>query len=126
MDDSEDVDFYSFELNAGDTVAIDIDANQFSSQLFSELRLLDSEGTELAQNNYTPAPDELFVSGFDSYLEFTAEEAGTYYLGVSQLDNTTYDPFTAGSGTGAIYPDFGINTGEYDLKIGLTPSGSVG
>lgn len=124
VDASEDVNFYKFNLKAGDTVTVDIDASQFSSELDSELRLFDYQGTELLIVNNAPAPDEFFVANRDPYLDFTAEEAGTYIVGVSQLGNRTYDPFTAGSGSGRIFPDSGINTGEYDLEIGLILRGS--
>jgi Ca2+-binding RTX toxin-like protein len=41
-------------------------------------------------------------------------------VGVAQLGNQTYDPFEAGTGSGRIFPDFGINIGEYTIDINLT------
>ena len=125
-DPSEDVDFYSFDLNAGDTVKIDVDAvgalnlslyEGIDLRLDSELRLFDADGNELASVNNAAAPDEEFSR--DPYLEFTAEEAGTYYVGVSQLGNDDYDPNVAGSGSGWIFPEIGVYVGEYDLSISL-------
>ena len=43
----------------------------------------------------------------------------SYYVGVAQLSNRTYDPFEAGSGSGRIFPDFGINIGEYEIEFSL-------
>jgi Ca2+-binding RTX toxin-like protein len=127
-DPSEDVDFYKFDLNAGDTVEIDVDAvgviddlslyPGVELRLDSELRLLDADGNELASVNNAAAPDEEFSR--DPYLEFTAEEAGTYYVGVSQLGNNNYDPDVAGSGSGWIFPEIGVYVGEYDLNVSLT------
>ncbi|MEB3280101.1 MAG: pre-peptidase C-terminal domain-containing protein [Lyngbya sp.] len=123
---SEDVDIYKFDLEAGNTLTVDVDAvGQFNLSLYegvdlrldSELRLFDADGNELASVNNAAAPDEEFSR--DPYLEFTAEEAGTYYVGVSQLGNNNYDPFVEGSGSGWIFPEIGVYVGEYDLNVSL-------
>ncbi|MEM6716165.1 MAG: PPC domain-containing protein, partial [Cyanobacteria bacterium P01_C01_bin.147] len=141
---SEDVDFYSFTLTAGQTVTLDVDGlDNFSNLspfepfpdafLFSalqdipqqpdhELRLFDVEGNELAANNDGAAPGEVFSR--DPYLEFTAETAGTYYVGVSHLGNRNYDPFVQLSGTGWTFPEVGVFNGFYDLTVTLTDSAS--
>lgn len=125
-DFSEDVDFYSFELNAGNTVTIDVDAvgtfnmllhEGVEQRLDSELRLFDADGNELASVN-NAAPGEEFSR--DPYLEFTAKEAGRYYVGVSQLGNRNYDPNVENSGSGWIFPEIGVHVGEYDLNVSLT------
>ncbi|MEM6401188.1 MAG: DVUA0089 family protein [Cyanobacteria bacterium P01_D01_bin.116] len=105
VDASEDVDFYSFDLNEGQSITIDIDANGIGdsglgSALDSVLRIFDAEGNELAINNQGVAPDEIFQAEGDPYLEFTAPAAGTYYAGISNLGNDFYDPFVLGSGSG--------------------------
>ena len=74
---------YSFELQAGDTVALDIDSIPFEQGGFdvegsADLRLFDADGNELAYSSRDTAPGELFASGRDSFIEFTATEAGTY------------------------------------------------
>jgi Ca2+-binding RTX toxin-like protein len=119
VDQTEDVDMYSFELASGDTVRIDIDADQLGSTLDAILRVFDAQGNQLAQSDDDGAPDELFVAGLDSYLEFTAETAGTYYVGVSSFpngefsfNNNPYDPLVAGSGTGR-------SSGTYTLNLSL-------
>ncbi|MEM1281753.1 MAG: PPC domain-containing protein, partial [Cyanobacteria bacterium P01_H01_bin.152] len=121
---SEDVDFYSFSLAAGQTVALDVDGlDDFSSvsigvpfpdafifpvlqdipqTVDTELRLFDAAGNELFANNDGAAPGEEFSR--DPYLEFTAETAGTYYVGVSALGNRTYDPFVQFSGSAWTFP----------------------
>ncbi|MEM9212790.1 MAG: PPC domain-containing protein [Cyanobacteria bacterium P01_F01_bin.150] len=131
-----DVDFYSVSLDAGQTVAIDIDGDiGFDPTAFSpfpivlpaleevlqtsdtELRLFDAQGNELAANSDGAAPGEEFSR--DPYLEFTAETAGTYYIGVSQLGNRNYDPFVEGSGSGWTFPEVGVHISDYELIVTL-------
>ncbi|MEM9218559.1 MAG: PPC domain-containing protein [Cyanobacteria bacterium P01_F01_bin.150] len=135
FDPSEDVDFYTFNLEAGQTISLDIDAGEWNTfetfeytivypaldevQLTdTELRLFDAEGNELAANNDGAAPGEEFSR--DPYLEFTAETAGTYYVGVSALGNRNYDPFTSRSGSAWTFPEVGVFYGPYELTATLT------
>ncbi|MBE9216534.1 pre-peptidase C-terminal domain-containing protein [Plectonema cf. radiosum LEGE 06105] len=129
-DPTEDVDLYSFNLKAGDTVKIDVDSIPFESAKFpgieqrldSELRLFDADGNELASVNNTAAPGQEFSR--DPYLEFTASESSTYYVGISQLGNRDYDPLVDNNltrGSGWIFPEIGVFFGEYDLNVSLTP-----
>ncbi|MEL6555703.1 MAG: pre-peptidase C-terminal domain-containing protein, partial [Cyanobacteria bacterium J06621_11] len=141
VDLSEDVDFFSFSLEAGQSINLDIDTEpslvdgviDFRSVVYpalseivqtfdTELRLFDAEGNELAANNDGAAPDEDFSR--DPFLSFTASEAGTYYVGVSQLGNRDYDPFTARSGSGWTFPEIGVFNGFYDLTATLTDGDS--
>ncbi|ACB54023.1 hypothetical protein cce_4675 [Crocosphaera subtropica ATCC 51142] len=137
QDYPEDVDFFSFNLEAGQTVSLDIDTEEtlpnadtgrpvvypaFSDilqKIDTELRLFDAEGNELAANNDGAAPGEEFSR--DPFLEYTATESGTYYVGVSQLGNRNYDPFVSRSGSGWTFPEVGVNFGSYELTATLTP-----
>ncbi len=129
---AEDVDFYSVALEADQTVTFDIDgeAQVFNDSLLvypsldgltqtpdTELRLFDADGNELAANNDGAASDEVFSR--DPFLAFTASEAGTYYVGVSQLGNRNYDPFTVRSGSGWTFPEVGVFYGDYELTATL-------
>ena len=133
-DPSEDVDLYTFNLEAGQTVSLDIDSSEWNTVetldlpvVFpalddvqnpdTELRLFDADGNELAANNDGAAPDEEFSR--DPYLEYTAESAGTYYVGVSQLGNDNYDPNVARSGSGWTFPEVGVFFGDYELTVTL-------
>ena len=134
----EDVDFYSVTLDAGQTVALDIDAGEpqtadglvfpaledILQTTDTELRLFDADGNELAANNDGAAPDEVFSR--DPYLEFTAETAGTYYVGVSQLGNDNYDPFVERSGSGWTFPEVGVFFGDYELTASLVEGNGGG
>ena len=132
VEPTEDLDFYSFDLEAGDTVKLDVDSIPFETaryegieqQLDSELRLFDVDGNELKSVNNGAAPDEEFSR--DPYLEFTAESAGTYHVGVSQLGNNNYDPLVddnLSNGSGWFFPEIGVFYGEYELNVELASNG---
>lgn len=108
-----DVDLYKFTVTAGMIVDIDIDTPlNGTGGLGSFLRLFNSAGTQLASNNDAAAPGENVV-GYDAYLRYTFATAGTYYVGVSNANNTTYDPTNA---TGIIGGGFD-SIGTYQLNI---------
>ena len=121
VDATEDVDLYAFELAVGDTIKLDLDATgEVMPVDLAELILFDSEGNNLVQGSaLSPSPDDAFAS-FLPYIEYTATEAGTYYAGVSAFFNLAYDPFTAGSGSGATLDAFNLNgLGDYTLGFEL-------
>jgi len=127
IDATEDVDMYSFTMKAGDTVTLDVDSIPFELEDFdrtqavdTEIRLFNAAGEELLLNTEAPAPGELFESGRDAYVEFTATEIGTYYAGVAMLSNRAYDPNVQGSGSGRAFERFGISPGEYTFEANLT------
>ncbi|WP_138505531.1 Ig-like domain-containing protein [Nostoc sp. PA-18-2419] len=105
------LDLLKFQLNAGEQVTIDIDAKEFGSGLDSVLRLFDSSGNQVAVSDNNPAPGESFST--DSYIDFTASSAQTYYVGVSSYYDFYYDPFT-GSPTG-----YGYTSGSYTLNVSI-------
>ncbi|MEQ8970575.1 MAG: pre-peptidase C-terminal domain-containing protein [Coleofasciculus sp. C1-SOL-03] len=104
-----DVDFYKVQLNLGERVRIDIDAEQFGSYLDAELRLFDSRGNEVASSDADAAPGEAY-SGRDPYIDFIASRDDTYYIGVSHSGNY-YDPFVATMDYGYGY------SGGYNLEV---------
>ena len=103
---NDDVDLIQFQLDAGDQVTIDIDANESGSELDPILRLFDSSGNEVAVNDD--------FSSLDSFIDFTASVSDTYFVGVSSFSNFSYDPFVEGSGSGG-------STGNYDIEISIFP-----
>ena len=110
------LDLLKFELDAGDRVTIDIDANEFGSGLDSVLRLFDSSGNEVAVSDNDLAPDDNFFSA-DSYIDFTASSAQTYYVGASSYYDFYYDPFS-GSPTG-----YGYTSGSYTINVSVGNAG---
>ena len=111
IDDGLDVDLYKVQLQAGDQIFIDIDTIDQGGGIDSFLRLFDADGNQLSTNDDQPAPGEDFT--FDSFIDFTVDETGSYFIGVSGFSNTNYDPTIEGSG------DFG-STGDYSLELTVT------
>ncbi|MEO0868250.1 MAG: hypothetical protein AAFY17_07330 [Cyanobacteria bacterium J06642_11] len=56
--------------SAGNTIEIDIDADEFNSGLDSVLQLFDEFGTVVAVSDDALAPDEAF--SLDSYINYSA------------------------------------------------------
>jgi len=104
-----DVDIYSLPVTAGQEIGFDIDAQESGGQLDSMLRLFDSDGQELADNDDAHDPDTN-ISSYDSYIQYTFTKSETVYIGVSGYYNSSYDPWTSGSGTSG-------STGAYTLLI---------
>jgi len=102
-----DVDLYQFDLpmQAGLSKLVTIRAEADGSSLDAYLRLLDSTGQELANND-----DEAYP-GLDSSVRTYLLAGGTYYVGVSASGNALYDPATADSGM--VNP----TDGAYDLTL---------
>ena len=101
---NNDVDLLKLELDNGDRLTVDVDAQDLGSNLDPILRLFDSAGNEVAVNDDS--------GNLDSLIEFTATATDTYYASVSSYANFSYDPFIGGSGAG-------FSTGEYDLTISV-------
>ena len=103
-----DVDLVSFTLSAGQIVSIETATG--GAGLDTLLRLFDPFGAEVAFND--DRLDGEFVT-LDSRIVHIAEVAGTFTVGVSDVDNESYDPEVAGSGTR------GFTTGAYGLTVSL-------
>ncbi len=118
IDPANDLDIYQFRVTAGQVVDFDIDTPlNGGSGLGSYLRLFNAQGQQLAANNDAAAPGESVI-GFDAYLRYTFTSGGTYYVGVSNVNNTTYNP---SNGNGTVTT--GTNaTGDYQLNIQLVPT----
>jgi hypothetical protein len=95
-------------VTKGQRVAFDVDRATGSS-LNSFLRLFDTNGNQLATNDDAAAPGE--SKGSDSYISFTFNTAGNYFIGVSNNLNTKYEPRFG-------YGDNGVgSTGGYKLSL---------
>ena len=112
-----DVDMYRFTVVSGQVVDFNINTPFNGPRgLGSYLRLFSAQGVELAFNNDAAAPGESQI-GFDSYLRHTFAVGGTYYVGVSNANNTQYDPLT-GNGDTAGGP---YSIGTYQLIVEVFP-----
>lgn len=113
-----DVNMVSFAVAAGQIVDFDIDTVlNGPGGLGSFIRLFDSQGSELAFNNNGAAPGENAI-GFDAYLRYTFASGGTYYVGVSNLNNIQYSPTTGNGDTAGGFHSIG----SYQLIIQTAPS----
>ncbi|MEM9271586.1 MAG: DVUA0089 family protein [Cyanobacteria bacterium P01_F01_bin.143] len=107
VDATNDVDLFAVELNAGDTILADINAEINDSELDSVLTIFGANGNVLVQNDDNSFED---FSEPDSFQQFTALLNGTYYIGVSSSENLEYDPTEADSGVGD-------SSGVYELVL---------
>ncbi len=107
-----DVDFFQINVGGGDRISIDLDHLSTDLNTDTFVRLFDSAGAELASSDDTagPAPE---VSGFESYVEFTAPANGAYYIGVSAFGNQNYNPINGTGKTDAL-PN---KLGNYLLRV---------
>jgi hypothetical protein len=106
--DPNEVHLYQMLLSPGDKVTASVTAYSASNPLDSVLRVFDSDGKQLAINDNANGPDPS--------VTFTVANFGSYFIGVSSAGNITYDPQTAGSGSG------GNSTGDFTLKATRVPT----
>jgi Ca2+-binding RTX toxin-like protein len=111
IESTSDVDLIKLQLDQGNVVTLNIEAQENGSSLDSIVRVFDSTGSEQAVNDDSAGPFENF--SLDSYLAYTAGETGDYYVGVSDFPNFSYDPNVENSGEGS------DPVGEYDLAISI-------
>lgn len=100
-----DVDMFRIDLNAGESLTVDVDAvaQDGGGSLTSTdlaLRVFDDYGSQIASNDDGVDP-ETGMNGDDPAWTFEASWSGTYYIGISRNDHVYYDPWYAGSGTGS-------------------------
>ena len=116
---SGDVDLYAVPMAAGQHLLVAVEAKALDeggalSNLDTYARLFDASGNQLAYNNDASNP-YTGVSSTDSSLNFVASSSVTYYVGVTAPGNSTYNPNTAGTGSGG-------GTGAYRLELLLSNS----
>ena len=102
-----DVDLVRFTVRAGQRVGFDVDraagSSLNSAPPVRRLRPADREQRRAA------SPGE--IKGPDSFLAFTFNTAGTFYIGVSNNQNKSYNPLTGAGDNGA------GSTGAYKLSL---------
>ena len=130
-----DVDFYRVYLNVGDRLIADIDTAadgpDTAMRVFNEAGIpqaFEDQAGELVTISYNDiAPDYLDpsdptdyvnqqpdpINTRDSFIDFTAERAGVYYVGVSSIGNDNYDTRTlSGRVAGA-----DVGSGTYRITL---------
>jgi hypothetical protein len=88
-DHAEDIDYWVLTAQAGDTIYVDIDANEFHSTMVPFATLLAGDGT-------TVLVDGREWDGLDPYLVYPVTTSGTYYVRI-------YGLLYAGRGSSAFY-----------------------
>jgi Bacterial Ig domain/Bacterial pre-peptidase C-terminal domain/Dockerin type I domain/GEVED domain len=123
---ASDVDLYQVKLDIGDRLIVDIDTvfnpNPQLSAVDTVLQLFDSNGrlVNLAGRNQATATfvDNLAAPGetlgIDPYLDYTAKAPGVYYVAISGLGNTAYDPQSSATRNAS------AGVGLYSLDIAVT------
>ncbi len=108
-----DVDLYRFTVVAGQVVDFDIDTTlNGAGGLGSYLRLFDASGAQLGFNDNAAAPGES-TTALMRTCDYTFAAAGTYYIGVSNSANISYDAVTGNGDTSS-----NTNaTGSYQLIV---------
>jgi len=109
----EDVDLFRVQLNAGQTIFIDVD--RITGGFDSYLRIFDSS-MQVRVNDDAAAPGE--SPSTDSYIQFTPTVGGTYYIGVSGKGNEVYNPGTGGNRNNG-------STGRYRLEVSRSQTGDA-
>ena len=104
-----DVDLYRIDLTAGDQLTLNLDN---SGGLYDYVRIFDAAGTQLL------LPPYFSPGNTNTPLRWTAPATGTFHVGISGYNNTTYDPTVPGSGRPADY------TGNYTLSLERLGAGS--
>ncbi|MCH7511042.1 MAG: pre-peptidase C-terminal domain-containing protein, partial [Chloroflexi bacterium] len=91
---SGDVDFYRFDLLDGERFSLDIDGT--TGGLNSTLSLFDINGTLLAFNDNasTSVGAGGSSSGFDSFLTYDIDTAGTYFVAVASAGGASSGSYT--------------------------------
>ncbi len=120
IDPISDVDVYAIDLEAGETLLLDIDygvdfMNPSASDVDTQIFVMDANGNVLAENDTSSSllGGAGSVSGFDPFAFFTATSADTYYVAVTSFNN---DPTGSGGGT---FDGNGMTSGDYVLNISV-------
>ncbi|MEM9002150.1 MAG: TIGR03118 family protein [Cyanobacteria bacterium P01_F01_bin.86] len=125
IDVSEDVDLYAFELAAGESITINVDADDSESLLQPVLRVFDADDGELDAVGQVETLEAITPGEGEATLTFTAETAGTYYAGISVLGNDDYDPAVVGSGSGWTVEGV-AEPGAYEVTFAAPTEASAG
>ena len=103
-----DVDIYAVTVAAGGVLTVDVDAASLAtpSSLDSYVRVFNASGGQVAFNDDA-------AGSLDSFVTYTVPTSGTYYVGISSYENSSYSATTAGTGRA------GQTTGTYAAKFSV-------
>ncbi len=118
IDPELDADLYRVELQEGDGIYVDIDAESLGSDLDSFVRIFDAQGNELT---FDDNDEGNFLDDFtnDSALAYAPDTGGEYYIGVSASGNFDYDPVNGRTNFSSNVTSPFSTVGNYDLQIDI-------
>ncbi len=114
IDAGGDVDIYRLQLSQGNTVTLDINAAELGTGLDPILTLFDPDGNPLEVNDDAEDPAS-GVFSLDSFISFTADTSGDYYVGVSGFPNFGYDQINGRTNLDS--NNDSSSSGDYELVI---------
>jgi hypothetical protein len=107
--DTEDIDYYAVELEAGARLAVEVEALRLGTALFDpKLRLFNPHGHEVVTEDDTP------IARQDAAFVHTAEEAGKYLVAISEASY---------GGAGNYY--YRLHIGQFPRPLMATPLGGT-
>ncbi|WP_339733694.1 Calx-beta domain-containing protein [uncultured Gimesia sp.] len=109
---SNDIDLHKFELSASGRFTAEITADRLPTKSFLDSVLTLYRESPGGVREIIARNDDYY--GEDAFLDLDLE-AGTYYLAITSVGNTEFDPTVSDSGYG------GRTDGEYTLDINFTP-----
>lgn len=109
---SNDIDLQKFELTTSGRFTAEITADRLPTKSFLDSVLTLYRESPGGVREIIARNDDYF--GEDAFLDLDLE-AGTYYLAVTSVGNTDFDPTVSDSGYG------GRTDGDYTLDINFTP-----
>jgi hypothetical protein len=108
---SGDIDYYALDVPAGTTIALDVNAARVGSSLDATLTLIGTDSaTVLAFNDD--------FNGSDSYIEYTVDLAGRYFVLIASYDGSGGAAYTYALSFGVVLPGPGDPTTLYATGLG--------
>jgi hypothetical protein len=124
IDAPGDTDFFQFQGRAGDEIVAEVHARRLDSPLDSVLRLLDSEGRQLACNDDNEDKGSgLNTHHADSYLRVKLTADGLYFIQISDTQGKGGPEYAYRLQIGAPQPDFELRV--VPSSLGVRGNGSV-
>jgi len=114
-------DYFLFTAQAGQALAMDVQARRLGSPLDSMLYLYNAKGQELARNDDWVDPDPamaLLVHHLDSRLVYTFPAAGDYVLRIKDIQRNGGEDFAYRLGIAAPRPDFAVLVSPDQPRLG--------
>lgn len=118
---SGDLDYYEVTANPGDHIVVDVDASEVGSDLDSLVAIFSASQLGTGSDGDLPLPvafNDDAGGTLDSYLDFTVEDADTYYVLVTGFPVVPEDLDDSGSGTPLV--DVPPSEGDYEVTIART------